>query len=47
MLKVDLAELLGKRFILASETEEGHRTIIAMLKQIASIDKIHCKKKVS
>ena len=43
--KVDLAELLGKRFILASETEEGHRLSIAMLKQIASIDKITAEKK--
>ena len=35
--KVDLAELFGKRFILASETEEGQRLSTSMLKQIASV----------
>ena len=43
--KVDLAELLGKRFILASETEEGVRLSIGMLKQIASVDDIVAEKK--
>lgn len=43
--KVDLAELLGKRFILASETEEGQRLSIGMLKQIASVDDIVAEKK--
>lgn len=43
--KVDLAELLGKRFILASETEEGQRLSISMLKQIASVDRISAEKK--
>lgn len=43
--KVDLAELLGKRFILASETEEGQRLSISMLKQIASVDTIVGEKK--
>ena len=43
--KVDLAELLGKRFVLASETEEGQRLSTSMLKQIASADKIVGEKK--
>ena len=43
--KVDLAELLGKRYILASETEEGQRLSISMLKQIASVDRISAEKK--
>ena len=43
--KVDLAELLGKRFILASETEEGQRFSNSMLKQIASTDPISAEKK--
>lgn len=43
--KVDLAELLGKRFILASETEEGQRLSTSMLKQIASVDSITAEKK--
>ena len=43
--KVDLAELLGKRFILASETEEGQRLSTSMLKQIASVDSITGEKK--
>ena len=42
---VDLAEWLGKRFILASETEEGQRLSIGMLKQIASVDDIVAEKK--
>lgn len=43
--KVDLAELLGKRFVLASETEEGQRLSTSMLKQIASVDTITGEKK--
>lgn len=43
--KVDLAELFGKRFILASETEEGQRLSTSMLKQIASVDSITGEKK--
>lgn len=43
--KVDLAELFGKRFILASETEEGQRLSTSMLKQIASVDSITAEKK--
>ena len=43
--KVDLAELLGKRFVLASETEEGQRLSTSMLKQIASVDSITAEKK--
>lgn len=44
-IKVDLAELFGKRFVLASETEEGQRLSNAMLKQIASTDSITGEKK--
>lgn len=44
-VKVDLAELCGKRFILASETEEGQRLSISMLKQIASVDDIAAERK--
>ena len=40
-----LAELFGKRFILASETEEGQRLSTSMLKQIASVDSIAGEKK--
>ena len=43
--KVDLAELRGKRFVLASETEEGQRLSISMLKQIASTDDITAERK--
>lgn len=43
--KVDLAELLGKRYVLASETEEGQRLSTSMLKQIASVDSITGEKK--
>ena len=43
--KVDLAELLGKRFVLAGETEEGQRLSTSMLKQIASVDEISAEKK--
>lgn len=43
--KVDLAELLGERFVLASETEEGQRLSSSMLKQIASVDSISAEKK--
>lgn len=44
-IKVDLATLFGKRFILASETEEGQRLSNQMLKQIASTDVITAEKK--
>jgi len=44
-VKVDLAELMGKRFILASETEEGQRLSSSMLKQIASVDSITAERK--
>lgn len=44
-IKVDLAELFGKRFVLASETEEGQRLSNQMLKQIASTDMITAEKK--
>lgn len=43
--KVDLAELFGKRFILASETEEGQRLSVSMLKQIASTDDVTAERK--
>ena len=41
----DLAELFGKRLVIASETEEGNRISTAMLKQIASTDPITAEKK--
>lgn len=44
-IKVDLATLLGKRFVLASETEEGQRLSNQMLKQIASTDVITAERK--
>lgn len=44
-VKVDLAELVGKRFVLASETEEGQRLSTSMLKQIASVDRITAERK--
>lgn len=44
-VKVDLAELCGKRYILASETEEGQRLSVSMLKQIASVDDISAERK--
>lgn len=44
-VKVDLAELAGKRFVLASETEEGQRLSTSMLKQIASVDTITAERK--
>lgn len=44
-IKVDLATLFGKRFVLASETEEGQRLSNQMLKQIASTDEITAEKK--
>ena len=43
--KVDLAELFGKRFVLAGETEEGQRFSNSMLKQVASSDAISAEKK--
>lgn len=43
--KVSLAELFGKRFVLASETEEGQKLSNQMLKQIASTDAITAEKK--
>lgn len=44
-VKVDLAEICGKRFILASETEEGQRLSGSTLKQIASVDEISAERK--
>lgn len=43
--KVELAELFGKRFVLASETEEGQKLSNQMLKQIASTDAITGERK--
>ena len=43
--KVSLAELFGKRFVLASETEEGQKLSNQMLKQIASTDAITAERK--
>jgi P4 family phage/plasmid primase-like protien len=43
--RFDLAGLLGKRLVIASETEEGQRLSNAMLKQIASTDTITAEEK--
>jgi len=43
--KNDVAELFGKRLVVASETEEGNRLSTAMLKQIASTDPMTAEKK--
>ncbi len=43
--KVDLAEVLGRRLIIAAETEEGQRMSTSMLKQIASVDDITAERK--
>jgi len=43
--KNDMAELFGKRLVIASETEEGNRLSTAMLKQIASTDPLTAEKK--
>jgi P4 family phage/plasmid primase-like protien len=43
--KNTLAELPGKRFVIASETEEGQRFSNSMLKQMASTDPIVAEKK--
>jgi len=41
----DLAELKGKRLVIAAELEEGKRLSTSMLKQIASVDDITGEKK--
>jgi P4 family phage/plasmid primase-like protien len=43
--KNTLAELLGKRLVIASETEEGQRLSNSMLKKMASTDPIVAEKK--
>ena len=43
--KNDLAELFGKRLVIASETEEGNRLSTAMLKQVSSTDPLSAEKK--
>jgi len=43
--KNDLAELSGKRLVIASETEEGNRLSTAMLKQVSSTDPLSAEKK--
>ena len=43
--KNDLAELFGKRLVIASETEEGNRLSTAMLKQVSSTDPMSAEKK--
>jgi P4 family phage/plasmid primase-like protien len=43
--KNTLAELLGKRLVIASETEEGQRFSNAMLKMLASTDPITAERK--
>jgi P4 family phage/plasmid primase-like protien len=42
---VELAEVVGKRFILASETDEGQRLSTRMLKQMSSVDPIEAERK--
>jgi P4 family phage/plasmid primase-like protien len=44
-VKNDVAELFGKRFVIAAETEEGNRLSTGMLKQIASTDPLTAEKK--
>jgi len=43
--KNDMAELFGKRLVIASETEEGNRLSTAMLKQVSSTDPLTAEKK--
>jgi P4 family phage/plasmid primase-like protien len=43
--KVELAEVVGKRFILAGETDEGQRLSTRMLKQMSSVDPIEAERK--
>lgn len=43
--KPELAELKGKRFLIASELEEGKRMSTAMVKQLSSTDEIEGEKK--
>lgn len=44
-VKPEMAELKGKRLIIASELEEGQRLNTGMVKQICSIDPIEAEKK--
>jgi len=39
-VKPELAELKGKRFLLASELEEGRRMSTSLVKQLSSTDEI-------
>ncbi|MCD7708675.1 MAG: phage/plasmid primase, P4 family, partial [Clostridiales bacterium] len=43
--KPEMAELKGKRLVIASETEEGMRLNTAMIKQLSSTDDIFAEKK--
>ena len=44
-VKPELAELKGKRFLLASELEEGRRMSTSLVKQLSSTDEIEGEKK--
>lgn len=44
-VKAEMAELKGKRLVIASETEEGMRLNTAMIKQLCSTDEIYAEKK--
>lgn len=44
-VKPELAELQGKRLVIASELEEGTRLNTAVVKQLCSTDTIHAEKK--
>ena len=44
-VKPEMAELKGKRLIIASELEEGMRLNTAMVKQLCSTDEIYAEKK--
>lgn len=44
-VKPEMAELKGKRLVIASELEEGQRLNTGMVKQLCSVDKIEAEKK--
>ena len=44
-IKPELAELKGKRLVIASETEDGQRLSTASIKQLCSTDEIYAEKK--
>lgn len=44
-IKPEMAELKGKRLVIASETEDGQRLSSASIKQLCSTDEIYAEKK--